>query len=268
MHVHGPHHGIVHGISHGIDRGNLMGTVTIDSSSNKYVPSSVDEWNTVMTVASVSISAPNHLFLCQEASGDLVDTIGGAITNLSPQNGPLYEQAVSGWTRKAVGFTDGGSNRFILSSGFPDPLTTPYFFLTYMATTDETPAANRFILSLGSAAISGLINRSTGHLRTVAGANQTADSTNTFGNNIVRPLTLFADSTGNVTRGGDDQQLQSPTHADASGVRVAIPNASAGASSPTQVLYMAIWTGVQATNFSTANLKAVLQTLGWSIPWS
>jgi PKD repeat protein len=73
-----------------------------DGPSNWYVP------QTAAQFTALGLAAPDWLYLCQEASGDLAPTIG-AISLVAAGTGHLYQQSVTGWTRKFVGL-DGATS--------------------------------------------------------------------------------------------------------------------------------------------------------------
>lgn len=69
----------------------------LDPTSGIYVPQSPAEW------ASLGNPAPDHIWLVQEASGTLTDSVGAA--HLGGVGTRLYQQTVPGWTTKAIGTT-------------------------------------------------------------------------------------------------------------------------------------------------------------------
>lgn len=233
---------------------------TVDATSGKGVPVDATEWSTLIAAEGLATAVPDHLYLCQETTGDLVDAIGGV--NLTATNTPLYQQAVTGWARKAVGWNDAGVARFQRTTTFTAPSAQAYFFLAYYASTG-TPAAARFVVQVGTSVSAGLQALTTGKFRTNSGAN-VANATNNMGT-VVRPLALLADSTNNVTIGADDQETMTPTHADAGTAGVYIP----GTTTPGgRLVYLAIWRGTKAEAFSRANIKALQEALGFSVAWT
>lgn len=234
--------------------------VTVDGTSGISVPIDATEWATLNSTAGLATGVPDHLYLCQEASGDLIDSIAGV--NLTATNTPLYQQTVTGWSRKGVGWSDAGVARFQRTTTFTAPSAEAYFFLAYYASTGS-PAATRFAITLGTSVSAGIAVLTTGKLRTNAGAN-VANATNNLGTNV-RPLALLADSTNNVTIGADDQETMTPTHLDAGTAGVYIP----GTTTPGgRLVYLAIWRGTKAEAFSRTNIKALQQALGWTVGWT
>lgn len=73
-------------------------TATRDATSGWVIPQSSTEWTSLLT--GTSIANPTHLWLCQEASGTLADSIGSAALTLFGAG--TYQSAVSGWATKAI----------------------------------------------------------------------------------------------------------------------------------------------------------------------
>lgn len=236
-------------------------TWSIDATSGKGVPVDATEWGDLITANGLTTGVPDHLYLCQDASGDLTDALGGV--NITAVGTPLYSQAVSGWSRVGVGWNDAGTARFQRTTTFTAPSAQAYFFLAYSAMTG-TPAGNRFVLGVGASVSAAMLALTTGKYRTGSGAN-TATATNTFGTGV-RPLALLADSVNNVTIGADDQETMTPTHTDAGTAGVYVP--SSGTTGGGRLVYLAIWRGTKAEAFSRANIKALQEALGWSVAWT
>lgn len=104
--------------------------VTRDAASGWYFPATATEWTTFRAAISYSPGNPVGLWLCQEASGNAADSIGA--NTLTANGTPLYQQTVSGFTRKGFGFTQVASQRF-LSAGGPNPATGSVMWLAFVA---------------------------------------------------------------------------------------------------------------------------------------
>ncbi len=106
------------------------GTITQDATSAKYIPQTAAEWTSML--AGSGINNPFLLYRCQEASGNLVDSITGTAA-MVPTGSPGYRQAVSGWSSKAVHVTNG--NCFFGSdSSLPDVSSTSMMLLAWVKT--------------------------------------------------------------------------------------------------------------------------------------
>jgi hypothetical protein len=114
--------------------------VTRDATSGIYYPATTTEVTNFVSYNALTIDVPTSIYTCQEASGNLADTGAGGIT-LVANGTPLYQQAVSGHARKAVGFNAGVNQRFMAASGTaPNPATTSSLWGVIGAIT-ATPAA-------------------------------------------------------------------------------------------------------------------------------
>ena len=103
--------------------------VTRDATSGWYVPANATEWTALL--AGTGIANPSNLWLSQQASGNLPDSIGS--TPLVPFNGPSYQNTVAGWSRKAVGTVDGGGNQDFQSTLLGNTATTSGLLLSFVA---------------------------------------------------------------------------------------------------------------------------------------
>ncbi len=110
-------------------------TVSQDSSSRKYVPASTAEWNELLT--GLGINAPSSVWLCQESSGTLADSIGSL--TLTASGGLSYQQTAAGWTRKGVKLSDNTVN-YIRNTAAPD-FTTTSGLLLQMFSLGTNPAS-------------------------------------------------------------------------------------------------------------------------------
>lgn len=76
--------------------------VPTDGPDGWYVPETAEHFT------ALGLAPPDYLWLCQEASGNLSSAIGSLTLTANATN-HLYEQTVTGWTRKFVGL-DGATN--------------------------------------------------------------------------------------------------------------------------------------------------------------
>jgi len=123
--------------------------VSQDATSGWYVPASSAEWTELL--AGTGLSAPSFLWLCQESSGNIADSIGG-VTLTANGGGVFYQQSISGWSRKAFGYSDtAGTQCYSVSASLPDLNTTSMTALVFLAVTN-TPGAQRSTFNLGPGA--------------------------------------------------------------------------------------------------------------------
>lgn len=88
-----------------------------DATSNKPVPSSALQWSAFLRAMGLAdVATPNYLWLMQEASGDLADSIGSATMTRFGAGGVAYATAVTGWTRVGWKNTISGADGFAASA--------------------------------------------------------------------------------------------------------------------------------------------------------
>jgi RHS repeat-associated protein len=95
--------------------------VTRDATSQWFVPQSYTEWTNLL--AGTGIPNPTNLWKCQEASGNLADSIGTATLTATNVGGMAYAQGVTGWTRKAVTLAEAVASKWATGSTFCNPAT-------------------------------------------------------------------------------------------------------------------------------------------------
>lgn len=169
-------------------------TVGRDGPGNWYVPLSAGDFT------QLGLNTPNVLLLCQESSGSLVPTIDspGAGNWAINGTGQLYQQSVTGWTRKFVGLNGAvNAQRFGTVASQLDVASGESFaMICYAAYT--TPGASR-----GLFAAQGANNRvqalSTGVLRTIHNATQTNTPTSHAGITTVHQIAWYRRADTNVS---------------------------------------------------------------------
>jgi hypothetical protein len=122
-----------------INRGAYNGsgiTVTVDTGSGWLMPANAAEWSRLLS--GTGIGAPSHLYLAQDSSGNLADSIGTAPLSVAG-SGLTYQDPVSGWSRKGVKWADGLSTYFCNGVGTNDTSAA----LLVVASIDATPTAPR-----------------------------------------------------------------------------------------------------------------------------
>jgi hypothetical protein len=124
-----------------------VAVVTKDATSGWWLPQSAAEWTSLLAGRLTAYSNPTQLWKMQEASGTLADSIGTA--TLTASGSVAYQQAVTGWSTKAVVPTAGGANYWAnntdagLSTG-DGPVT-----LIVLAAITAIPAADRDVALIG-----------------------------------------------------------------------------------------------------------------------
>jgi hypothetical protein len=235
-----------------------------DATSGIAVPSSGSQWSAFLAANSLSIAAPDSLWLCQETSGNLADSIGSLA--LVPNASPSYNQSVTGWSRKAVQLTQVSNQRFGLGVGAgPNPSSTSVTWMILAQVTD-TPAATRGLLAanMDVTTVARMTLNSTPRIITQNGT--IATGTNNPVGFGVQPFAIKVDRTASAVRGYTGQEKLSPTYTSPADGTKGI-GASGQVSAPADVLYACMWSGNNA-EISDANMKALLEAMGFTIPWS
>ncbi len=242
---------------------------TIDATSSKPVPANATEWAAFLSANSLgSKSAPSSLHLLQEASGNAADSIGSM--SLSAASSPLYSQAVSGWTRVGVGFNEGTNQRFVGTAG--DASTTSCLALGYIALGAGVDATVRGVFAHGASVsdsgIAALLSTSNRlRLRGVAGLIDTAVGSS-YGSTVF-PFVYRTDHAASIRRlYTDDEKVSATYGAGSSATNYGLGALMSGTSANFTAIYLATWFGSAAEGWSDAEIKTLLQALGWTIPWT
>lgn len=261
--LRGAKHGVARGIKHGaLTLGNNpMAGVTQDALSGKFFPANATQWATTFAAAGVTASCA-HNWNCQEPSGGLADSIG-TVTLATSGAGHLFSQAVAGFNRVGVGTTDGTvGQKWINSTTAPDPSATSTIYYGVISYPAVAPAAARDIFANGGT----LDHRvsTTGRITIVNGGSTTGAGSIVNG---VHPIMLKHDITNSLFVAYTDQEKLAGTYAAvASNPMFAVGGQTAAAANAVY-LHLAIFTGPSG-QLTDAQIKAVLQTLGWTIPWT
>lgn len=233
-----------------------MASVPKDATSNKYVPLTLADWTNTLATAGIASGNPSSAWSCQEASGSLADSIGSrTFTQLA--TAPSYQQTVPGWTRKGITFTETASMRF--STSTPAANSQSALVIAYVRLTGTPTAAHRSIFEYpsifveatatprfqanGGSNLEGLVNPGTTVHAIVMKSNVTALAEAVYTEAEIIPSTWYND-------GGTELILGGFTNTPA----------------PFQILWAAGFGGVPA-ELSNAQIKSLLQTLGWTVAW-
>ncbi len=237
-------------------------TWSVDATSGKGVPADATEWGDVASAA--GIASPSALWLCQEPSGDLADSIGGH--TLTAGNSPSHAASVSGWSRLAVQIGANSGSWFFNTSSLGNVTTTSHLFLAYLKLT-AVPTAARDVMGLGSSVSHRNIQAVAGPLyRARRNSDGTfTDGTQDPGTSAVRPVVLKVDRANSEHKVYTDQEVFSHAWATPSGGAALINFGGAvTASAGIQILYATCFTG-SAAELSDAEVRTLLEALGWTV---
>lgn len=242
---------------------------SVDGGSGIAVPANSAEWTSLLASAGLSgKSVPSSLHLLQEASGNAADSIGSL--TLTAVTSPLYSQAASGWTRLGVGFNEGTNQRFVGTAG--DASTTSCLALGYIALGAGVDATVRGVFAHGASVsdsgISALLSTSNRlRLRGVAGLVDTAVGSS-YGSTVF-PFVYRTDHPASVRRlYTDDEKVSATYGTGTSATNFGLGALMSGTSAEFTAVYLATWFGSAAEGWTDAEIKSLLQALGWTIPWS
>jgi hypothetical protein len=231
--------------------------VTQDATSLKYWPSSGAEWTTAATA--YGSAAPSKSWNCQDVAGALAAAVG-AVTLASEGSRQAYNQSIAGWSRK--GLQSAGDGWFSTDASFPNIATESQLILTYA----KQVISGGFAIDMlwgGNFSARGIVTASAflqARNDTTTGLAGTANVTG-----AVRPFWLQINRTSGVITFGNDQEYVTVAIGAVTGEGLYAVGGVAG--DETSFLGIAEWEGAAAEK-SPAQIKTMLQTLNWTIPWS
>lgn len=264
-----------YGAQYGVRRGPFYGPnnkslftgiagVSYDSSSQKAVPASAAEWTTLMAAAGLATGNPSLLWKCQEAAGNLADSIG-TFTGTATGTVFGYNTAVAGWTRTGLSLSNGGTNQVAnVDAGLPDTLTASMMVLAYIL--PIASGGSRDFINVGTT-VQARGRMSNGNKQiAVSGANSSLGTLDIIGS--VRPMVMRHNRTaGSMLLVTDVNEKLVPTF-DATVTGKSIKLGDATARSPNFVcLYLAAFFNA-AAEMTDAQVKTLLTTMNWTIPWT
>lgn len=239
-----------------------MATVARDATSNIYCPANAAQWTQTLGVAGITSGNPAGLWLCQEASGTLADSIGAL--PLTSSGAWTYQSAITGWTRLGLSCLDAGTATLLSTdASLPDISTTSQLIFAYISMPAAAPAVVRVVCASGTTMLAFRIN--TTPVALCVGTNTGTGAANPTG--AVRPVVLKLDRSNNTgVLYTDQEKLTASNVTTMTGKRVGF--GGLGANTPAMIVgYGAVFTST-AAQMTDAQVKTLLTTVGWSIPWS
>lgn len=239
-----------------------IGSVTRDPISHILCPANTPEWAAVMAAAG-NAGGVSALYPLQELSGNAVDVVGGLDMFFSGAGGLTYSAAVAGWARRAIATDASGTGNLRRLLGIPDVLTTSMLVLGYVGVT--TTGTIRDVLSVGVTSVGAATTATNGFPEVIS------DGGNAVGTHdagiTVRPWVLCVNRTAALWSLYTDQDKVTLASGSPSGSRFAIGNGSVFGQPIAKYLYLALFFGA-AAEMSAAQIKTLLQILGWTPTWS
>jgi hypothetical protein len=240
-----------------------LGGTTKDADSDIYVPASPAEY------AALGLVQPLEIFELQESSGNCVGSTLGTV--LTPNNTPLYQQAVTGWARKGIRGDGATGNQQFTGTLAANPGVDDVAVLCYIG--NATPDGGvRGIMGIGTTPHDvgmTVYNDGATHYRyhnsPAGSANDTNENYDTGGH----VLLLVQDNTNGVARWITELEARTPLYGLCSSGTVFGFGGIGGTFAQITIMYCAVFTGAAARSLRTnAGAKAFLEALGWTIPWS
>lgn len=245
--------------------GLSMASVTLDAASGKYCPATPAEWAVVLAIAGITSGGPSAIYLMQEASGNLADSVD-SFTLTASGTGLGYQAAVAGWTRKAVTTTAAGTGVFAsASASLPDISTTSHMAIAYAKVTTQA-VATRDVVSVGAAGTTmrTMSVATSGVLRGACAANVANGAADAGG--VVRPWCPQINRTAAAAAACTDAERVTPAiSAGATGKGIGVGNVGSSCITAS-FLYRADFFAA-AAEWTAAQMRTVLTVLGWTVLW-
>lgn len=235
------------------------GGVTHDATSGKYMPASAVEWGTLL--AGTGIASPTSTYIPSNASGNLVDVIGG-VTYVA--NGlPTYQVPVVGWSSVGVKPRNGTAQDYFLATSV-DPSTTSVAQLIYLSPNTD-PGTPHSLMLLGSATAAEA-RFTTGRLfqATLGGSTVSGVVAATLGS--VVPGILVLNRSALTFKLYTPAEIITAVYSSPGSATDHYVGAGYLGSDDSTMLYLARWTAAGA-EMSDANGRTVLQKLGFTVAW-
>lgn len=239
--------------------------VTKDATAGIRFPNDATEWSDFRTINSLAAASPTLLWRCQEASGNLAETITGTVALAPAGTGLGYQAAITGYTRVGFSTTDNGTGDFSsTNAALPDPSTTSK--LVFALISIGAVSALRSTMKLASTNRVATEVSATAKLQCISGANSAAGTNNPT--NGVRPIVTRHNVTGLVDASYSHNDKVVPTYSGLSTGKLTELGGNATRASIAGVYgYACEWDGAGA-EMSDAALKAMEQAMGFTITWT
>ena len=243
--------------------------VARDATSLKRMPATLTQW-TDFNAYHVAIGTvdfpdvlPSSLYLFQEASGNIVDAIGG-ITLTATGASLLYQQAVTGWSALEFRTPDGlASHNAQNTTTAVDISATSALWMLYIRMPAATPAATRRFGRINATGILSTIT-ATPVLQCVtggAGGSTVGGASNPTA--AVRPLVIQVDRANTRAMVLTDQETITGTAGTYATIALGV-GSSGGNSADAGYIYGPLFTGA-AAEISVAGTKSLLRAMNWTI---
>ena len=234
-------------------------TWDIDATDGRSYPQSAATWTDFIAYHSLSAPVPDHLHLCQEASGNLIDVIG-ADDLIQGGTGHTYENAVSGLSR--LGVIAVNSATYWSSTAY-NPASTSQFTLMIIS---HSVATNRYFYQYGNNANIATRVYFAGNSLTVVSSGGVSGAASPSGLHPVGAQHDRTDSSGAWVV--DPDQKVVTTRASPSLAQTTVGGIPSAGTTVGTMVYIARWIGADAEAMTPTVVKAMLQAMGWTITYT
>lgn len=233
------------------------GFTTFDLAAGRGTPASPAEW------AAAGFPAPDYYYLCQEASGALIDTGNlGAGKNLSSAGSTAFQQAIAGWTRKAVGNQGLGTAANFQNATMDNINATSVAWFALLQFVAPTTGNDRLFWGGASAnSLQSVSASAVQRLRT--GANAANGALSHVGS--VHPHFGVYSLTGSRNTLYSDIEKVNVTFAASAGSTLELVTGTTDVTLVNQCLLLAGWRGTNADFWTDTTVKAALQAQAWPV---
>lgn len=238
--------------------------VTKDAASGKYFPASATEWSNFSDCVGVTW-APFLLWLLQEASGNPADSIGAFGATANSLN---YQQAVTGYTRKAIVLDDNSTDYCRnLSASLPNIASESALWMWFGDLPGSHIATDMQMCLVGQNPNAGTLVRmaSTNNVNVQFTSGGISTTLLNSAGGQVRPWAVQVDRTNSANRGITDAAIAEPAWQ--TGLNNVWLWLGSGLTPGMSALYAVGFRGANA-ELTRTQIKAGLQRLGWTVAWT
>lgn len=259
-----PVHGVIHGVRHGVIHGISRVSFPRDLSSGKGVPLTQAEWNSVFSAAGVPVKTVAHSHGFQDTSGNVAATVGTLLTVTGTVD---YQQTFAGFTRKGIGITETASERIGYATGVgPNPATGSVLIAGYVDV--STPAAIELFLAVSGGATAFTAQVTTAGLMRITCAGVSTSGVVDHAALGVVPAFLQYDKTASrAALYTESEKIVGTYNSGVVDAQKGWGVSGGGTPTPATVGWDSWFAGANA-EWTEAQIKAVMQVLGWVPAWS
>lgn len=250
------------GLAIGPRAGSPMASVSQDAASLIYCPANSTEWTTTMTVAGFGGGNPASLWLCQEASGNLADSIGS--NALTVAGAPSYQQTETGWSRKSVRITATTVQAFTAAAGVLDPSAASVAWLGYVCLA-ATPGGNRNVLTLTNNATGCRVDHLVANTMMIVCGGNTTSTANSYTGTTLFPILVVYNRTASSCTLYTNLESKTATFVSVVDGTKGLGAVQGSGDPSAHWVYLTAFSGAAAEALNTNNARTLLQTLGWTV---